>query len=197
MKINVKIFCVLLLAMFFSSCEWLPLQRDEEYMGKALDPNMNMSCLEFIESRQDIFSNLREAIRICGLEEYYSDLSIKRTYLLLNNNALNAAEIVNATTLEKIKELSDILLFHIIQGYYHGYGGTLNYDPTFVVTMWENPEAIMSLTLGQSKNSRVNQDVIRVMEQCGSSTVVVAVSSNYFLTNGIAHVLDNKCIYNK
>lgn len=192
-----KIFYIVLAVMFLSSCEWLPLQTGDDYDGKPLDTNTNMSCLEFIESRQDIFSNFREAISICEMEDYYSDQSTSRTYLLLSNTALTSAEVANATTPDKVQSLKNILLYHIVQGYYHGYGGTLNYDPTYVVTMWEDPTAIMSLTLGQSASSFTGQDVIRAMEQCGSSSTVTAVSSNYFLTNGVAHVLDRKCVYKK
>lgn len=194
-KISVLVI-TMVATIAFHSCEWLPLYTDEKYTGEALNGETGMNCMEFIESRPDIFSNLKEAIDICGIRDYYTQSNVKRTYLLLTNTALSAAEVANATTPEKITALRNVLLFHIVQGFYHAYG-TLSYDPAYVITLWKDPNAIMSLTLGQSASSFQNQDTVRAMDQCGSSSAVVAVSSNYFLTNGVAHVFDRKCVYKK
>lgn len=183
-----------LIAASLSSCELLPLQTNEKYRGEALDPHTGLSCMQYIESMPELFSNLREAIAVCGLEDYYTQTSEKLTYLLLTNTAILPAEVESAkiNAADRTKLRND-LLFHIVQGYYHGYG-TLNYDPIFVVTMYESPNAIMTLKLETHISDRNQEGTLKAMDQTGSS-VVTCVSSNYFFTNGVGHIFNARCRY--
>jgi len=194
---SIKALFLLIINSILISCEMLPLYTNPEYNGKALDINQNMTCWEFIESRPDLLSNMKTAIEICDLKDLYSQTSKKYTYLLLTNAAINEAELVDASTSEvKKNDLKNILLYHIIRGNYHAYG-TLGYDVVFVVTLWEDPNAIMSLKLGTSKTDYNIQDALFAMELCGNSVVRRARTSNLIMTNGPAHVFDNKLQYVK
>ena len=185
---------MILFAAVLNSCEMLPLQTDEKYHGTALDPNTGMSCLEFIESRPDLFTNLREAIKVCELESYYTQTSSKQTYLLLSDKAITTSEVELAKTdaAAKTKLIND-LRFHIIQGYYHAYG-TLNYDPIFVITCFDSPKAIMTIKLETHISNSAEEGAIKTMELTGQ-VVRKCVSSNHFFTNGVGHIFDLKSTY--
>lgn len=196
MKKTAHLIACLIMGVAFVSCEMLPLYTDPVYNGKPLDMNQHMTCWEFIKSRPDLLSNMKAAIDSCGMSDYYSQTQVIYTYLLLSNAALTQAEVQDATTTpEKRQALKNILLYHIIQGNY-GYG-TLGYNVVFVITLWQDPNAIMSLRLGTSSTDYNIQDGLYAMELCGNSTVRRARTSNLMMTNGPAHVFDSKLVYVK
>jgi hypothetical protein len=92
----------------------------------------------------------------------------------------------------KVPALKDILLFHIIKGSYHGYG-TLRYDVVHVETLLGG-DAKMSICISSDGN-QYERDRVKLMTDCGSSTVVYSIACNHICTNGPAHLLDTKCVY--
>lgn len=199
---TMKYIGILILALSLIGCDKLPLQRSYDYDPKPLDPHQYMTCWEYIEQDSRLAS-MKRAIERCALTEYYSQTAQKYTYLLLDETAftdyilpqLEAASVEEADT-EAMKE---ILLFHIIRGEYNGYNGTLSYDPSHVLTLWEDLDAVMTIKLYNDFDSLSQklQDRVTFMDQCGHSTVVYATMSNLLMTNGSAHILSRNCVYVK
>lgn len=199
---TMKYIGFLILALSLIGCDKLPLQRSYDYDPKPLDPHQYMTCWEYIEQDSRLAS-MKTAVERCALTEYYSQTAQKYTYLLLDETAftdyilpqLEAASIEEADT-EAMKE---ILLFHIIRGEYNGYNGTLSYDPSHVLTLWEDLDAVMTSKLYNDFDSLSQklQDRVTFMDQCGHSTVVYATMSNLLMTNGSAHILSRNCVYEK
>lgn len=199
---TMKYIGFLILALSLIGCDKLPLQRSYDYDPKPLDPHQYITCWEYIEQDSRLAS-MKTAVERCALTEYYSQTAQKYTYLLLDETAftdyilpqLEAASIEEADT-EAMKE---ILLFHIIRGEYNGYIGTLSYDPSHVLTLWEDLDAVMTIKLYNDFDSLSQklQDRVTFMDQCGHSTVVYATMSNLLMTNGSAHILSRNCVYEK
>ncbi len=74
--------------LVLTSCDKFPLQTSEDFEDSTLDPTLNMSAWEYIESDLVTFSSMKNAIEIAGMEEEYKSGSDK-TFLLLNNTALD------------------------------------------------------------------------------------------------------------
>ncbi|MDR2628046.1 MAG: hypothetical protein LBC40_08455, partial [Dysgonamonadaceae bacterium] len=66
----------------------LELQEDYEYKPANLDNNVYMSAWEFVESRQDLFSQLKRAVIHSEIDpSVYTQSEKKYTWILLNNSA--------------------------------------------------------------------------------------------------------------
>ena len=196
-----KIFYIIIALTSMSvmhSCELLPLQTDEKYEGRALNPYTGMNCLEFLETKTDdsgqrIFTNMRKAISICELEDLYSQTEEKLTYLLLDDTKLKDSEVETAEVdTDKREALRNKLLFHVLQGDYHAYG-TLSYAPTYVVTMYRSSDYVISVNLLKSDNR--NQEGRFVVSysniKTGKESSTYAYASNYLFTNGAGHILNS------
>jgi len=201
MKI-IKIYLLLAISVFLlGSC--LDIQDSYDYKPSNIDNNINMGTWEFINSRQDVFSILKEAIEKVGLQETYSQTSSIYTYILLKNTAftkstgifvnLGITSIDDINTAEKMLQLKNILLYHIIRGNYNGLG-TLNFDPINVITLWDSQDAIMTIKLDDA-SSITNYSTVVFNSLAGSSTPVRAVTSNLFAKNGTIHVVETQIIY--
>ena len=68
----------------FASCEKLALQKSYDYEGQAIDPHVNMTTWQFMQSRPDVFSLMSEAIEYAGMKSVYEQTDTKYTYLLIN-----------------------------------------------------------------------------------------------------------------
>lgn len=178
--------------MLFSSC--LDVQENYEYTPSNSSNEINMTAWDFIKSRPDIFSDLLDAVRKSGMDStlYYSN-SQKLTYLLLNNTAMSSLTStigpVNSTTNSK---WINVLSYHIIDGNYHGLG-TLNFDPTYVVTLWRSQDAIMTLQLESRNTFNYSRLVVNGLDPAWTAlttTFKYAVTSNLMCTNGVCHVLN-------
>lgn len=199
-QVNKILLALLLAAATFAGCEKLPLQRTSKYNPKALDRRQGVDCWTYINRSTDLVT-MREAIEICGMQDYYSEKH-GYTYLLLDETAfssyvlksLNVQDIGDAP----VDRLRDILLFHIIKGEYDSYNGALGYDPVFVITLWNSVDAVMTVKLyNDDSKSRTVQDKVTLMDQCGSSTSFRATTSDLLMTNGPAHILSRQCVYVK
>lgn len=199
-QVNKIIVAVLTAAMLFAGCEKLPLQRTHKYNPKALDRRQGVDCWTYINGNPGL-ATMREAIEKCSMQDYYSEDG-GYTYLLLDETAFSSY-ILKALNVQDIGDapedkLRDILLFHIIKGRYDSYNGAIGYDPVFVITLWNNVDAVMTIKLyNDDSKSRTLQDKVTFMDQCGNSTSFRATSSDLLMTNGPAHILSRHCVYVK
>lgn len=197
-----RLTLILTAALCLAACEKLPLQKQYKYDPKPLDPNQGVNCWQYISS-SDNLSTMKTAIELCGLTDYYSTSESKYTYLLLDETAFNSHILQKAAVPSVAEmdpdELTNLLLFHIIKGSYSSYYGTISYDPEHVITLWKSQDAVMTIKLfdAVSTHSQKQQDRVTLMDQCGSSTVVNATSSDILMTNGPAHILSRPCIYTR
>lgn len=184
----ISIGCVMLL----SGC--LGIQEDYKYTPSNSSNVVNMSVWDFMKSRPDAFSQLTDAVRSSKMDStLYSSSTKKYTYLLLNNTAMSSLTAilgpVNSTTKSK---WINVLSYHIVDGYYHGLG-TLNFDPTYVVTLWRSQDAIMTLQLESRNSFNYSRLVVNGLDPAWTlltSTYKYAVTSNLMCTNGVCHVLN-------
>ena len=131
-------------AVSIASCT-LKLQKNEKYEGKALDPHENVTAWEFMQKHSDIFSNMMKAVETCGLKDYYTQTSKTYTYIVFSEEEM-AKSIANIqANPSEIPLLKDTLLFHIVDGDYHGYG-TLSFMPVDVTTLL-GPDYRMTMAL--------------------------------------------------
>jgi len=93
---NIKRFIVpslFLLSIVFNACEKLPLQKGFKYTQSFYDNKIDMSVMDFMESRTDMFSGMLAAIEYVDTDPEYKDVKEMysqpgNTYLLLHDNAL-------------------------------------------------------------------------------------------------------------
>ena len=202
MMIMKRIYFILMtIALLAVSCDKLPLQKSHDFDPKPLDPHQGITCWEYVTKTYDL-QLMKQAVEKCGMEELYAQQKAEYTYLLLDDTAFNsyvftqleAGSIADADA----DKLRDILLFHIIKGEYSSYNGMLGYEPVHVLTLWNSLDAVMTIKLNNDKSlSSKRQDKVTLMDQCGSSTVIYARTSDLLMTNGPAHILSRNCVYVK
>ncbi len=195
---------IICMCFSLSSC----LQKDADYYGEPLNPKVNMTAWEYMQSRPDAFSRMIEAVNYTGLSGYYSQTSKKYTYLLLNNVAMNqflskygAGDFV-AIDVEKVKKL---LLYHIINGEYHAYNQKLPIEPMYVKTFLEGQDGLLTIKVEKSdQSSAVFQDQIIngnvVVNDNGSnfsSGKINSVTTNILSNNGPIHVFRDYAFYKR
>ena len=194
-------FILMTLAVLTASCDKLPLQKSYPYNPTSLDPHQGVTCWQYICSAEDL-SIMEAAVVKCGLQDLYSQEKMEYTYLLLDDTAFNSYVFrqlgVSSLDEAEAEEVRNILLFHIIKGEYSSYNGILSYEPIFILTLWDNQDAVMTIKLNNDKSlSSRRQDKVTLMDQCGSSTLVYARTSDLLMTNGPAHILSRNCLYVK
>ncbi|MEI8271756.1 MAG: fasciclin domain-containing protein [Paludibacter sp.] len=186
--ISISFACIL----FLTSC--LGIQENYEYTPVNCSTEVKMNVWDFIKSRPDAFSQFEDAIRSSGMDTtLYSSGSTKYTYLLLDNTAMSSLTtlIGNVSSSTKSKWIN-VLSYHIADGYYHGLG-TLNFDPTYVVTLWRSQDAIMTLQLESRNTFNYSRLIVNGLDPAWTSlinTYKYAVTSNLMCTNGVCHVLN-------
>lgn len=100
-NIRQYILPVLLSCTAFSACEKLPLQPGYDYEKSFYDNKLNMTAMEFMKSRTDLFSSMLEAIDYVDSDPAYKDIkplysATGYTYLLLANTALSNPDDANS-----------------------------------------------------------------------------------------------------
>ena len=202
MMIMKRIYFILMaIALLAVSCDKLPLQKSHDFDPKPLDPHQGITCWEYVTKTYDL-QLMRQAVEKCGLTELYSQEKAEYTYLLLDDSAFTTYVFpqIAASSVEEADAdaLRNILLFHIIKGEYSSYNGMLSYEPVHVLTLWSSLGAVMTIKLNNDKTlSSKRQDKVTLMDQCGSSTVIYARTSDLLMTNGPAHILSRNCVYVK
>lgn len=194
-------FILMTIALLAVSCDKLPLQKSHDFDPKPLDPHQGITCWEYVTKTYDL-QLMKQAVEKCGLTELYSQEKAEYTYLLLDDSAFTTYVFpqIEASSVEEADAdaLRNILLFHIIKGEYSSYNGMLSYEPAHVLTMWNSLDAVMTIKLNNYKTlSSKRQDKVTFMDQCGSSTVIYARTSDLLMTNGPAHILSRNCLYVK
>lgn len=186
---------LILLAIITAANSCLKLQTWEKYEGKAVNVELGISCWEYLQQNSETFPSMIRAIELASLEDCYSQSTEKYTFILLSEKAISSyvTNLGDNPTSSQILKLRSLLLFHIIRGQYDAYSN-LTYSVQFVDTLLEGDER-MSMVLTRELTSRGGVDRIQFMNDCGSSSVVTAVRSNYILSNGAAHVVDSYCQY--
>ena len=188
MKQIVVLLCCTLL---FSGCLGIP--EDYKYVPSNIDNKIDMNVWDFIKSRPDVFSELRDAIRNSEMDStlYYSN-ERDYTYLLLNNSAITDLKATFGTiSPSNVNQWRNVLSYHIVDGNYHALG-TLNFDPTYVVTLWRSQDAVMTLQLENRNTFNYSRLVVNGLDPAWNSLTVsykYAVTSNLMCTNGVCHVL--------
>ena len=202
MMIMKRIYLILMtIALVAVSCDKLPLQKSHDFDPKPLDPHQGITCWEYVTKTYDL-QLMKQAVEKCGLTELYSQEKAEYTYLLLDDSAFTTYVFpqIEVSSVEEADAdaLRNILLFHIIKGEYSSYNGMLSYEPAHVLTMWNSLDAVMTIKLNNYKTlSSKRQDKVTFMDQCGSSTVIYARTSDLLMTNGPAHILSRNCLYVK
>ncbi len=198
-----RLLAILMVLLTCSSCD-LALQKDHDYHPETLEPHVDMTAWEYLNTRTDIFSSLIEALEFTGLDEYYKQNDHLYTFLALTNTAMktymnNAAP--GVTELEELNEpqqadLVKTLKYHIVDGEYSSYG-QLPVEPIFVITLLSGKESGL-MTMLVRKNpwqADAGKIIINDAGSNGNSPMRSAVSSNIMPTNGVVHVFNNYCYY--
>lgn len=183
-----------------AGCGDMALQTDADYDSSVLDPHIPMTAWEYFETRTDIFSDFIAAIEYAGLKEYYTQTEREYTYLALTNAAIKtyAGNLgFNAITECPVEGVRDMLLYHIVDGFYSGYG-ELPVEPIFVLTLLRGEQGLMTLLTRKNPwMADAGKVVVNNTGSNGASPMRLAVSSNIMPTNGVIHVFDNYCYYKK
>ncbi len=191
---------LLLAVAAIAGCSDMKLQTDADYDASVLDPHIDMTAWEYLESRPDIFSKFMAAVEYADMKAYYTQNDRAYTFLVLTDGAVN--NFVGAqgcTTVEEcpVEEVRDLIRYHIVDGEYSSYGD-LPVEPIFVLTLRRGEQGLMTmLTRKNPWMADAGKVVVNNTGSNGSSPMRLAVSSNIMPTNGVVHVFDNYCYYKK
>ncbi|MBR5351929.1 MAG: hypothetical protein IK124_11955 [Prevotella sp.] len=218
--INILFGVVLLFGM--TSCELFGLdyQEDADFVAKKTDNNVNMTALQFINSRPDIFSSLIDAIEYTGLQSLYEETG--NTFILLTNNALsqwdsqkncywNREQVIGSdgkkvhgstwSQYDKNK-VAELLKYHIIKGEYSFHN--LDANTVWAETYGEGKfsytkdgetlpgdTAVMSIMIGYDRNLPIQFNNYEWNYRgVLSASTACCRTTNIHLINGYAHVTD-------
>lgn len=192
-------FCWTILAL--TSCE-LSLQKDYDYESSVADPYVKVAAWEFFQDHKDQFSELIAAIEYTGLKDYYTQTDNKYTFLALNNVAMRDyrdKEFAGAASILDCDQakVRDMLLYHIIDGEYSSYG-QLQVEPMFVLTLLKGESGLMTMSVWKNPwQAAVGKIIVNQSGSNGKSPQRQAKTSNILPTNGVVHVFEDYCKYQK
>lgn len=199
-KITYKISLFLMLFVL-ASCD-LDLQKNYDYEASVDDPHVDMTAWEFFQTRQDIFSELIEAIEYTDLVEYYSQTENMYTYLALNNTGMKTYRENVFPGIASIKDcdketVKNMLLYHIVDGEYSSYGD-LNVDPMYVLTLLSGEKGLMTMAVWKNPwQAAVGKIIVNQTGSNAKSPQRTAKTSNILPVNGVIHIFENYCYYQK
>lgn len=192
-------FCWSVLAL--TSCD-LSLQKDYDYESSVADPYVKVTAWEFFQDHKDMFSELIAAIEYTDLKDRYTQTDNKYTFLALNNVAMQAYILdkfpgeTSITDCDK-GTVKDLLLYHIIDGEYSSYG-QLQVEPMFVLTLLKGENGLMTMSVWKNPwQAAVGKIIVNQTGSNGKSPQRQAKTSNILPTNGVIHVFENYCKYQK
>lgn len=192
-------FCWSILVL--TSCD-LSLQKDYDYESSVADPHVKVTAWEFLQDHKDLFSELIAAIEYTDLKDRYTQTDNKYTFLALNNVAMQAYILdkfpgeASITDCDK-ETVKDMLLYHIIDGEYSSYG-QLQVEPMFVLTLLKGENGLMTLSVWKNPwQAAVGKIIVNQTGSNGKSPQRQAKTSNILPTNGVIHVFENYCKYQK
>jgi hypothetical protein len=208
------IFALGLAMTLLSSCEkitGLKLQEPYEFEPGLIDNRINMTALEFIKSRPDLFSSLIEAINYAQMEDFYTQQNA--TYFLTTNNALRETSNANSYFIRNqipnpaynpsapapgvlptipasaweqypVDKVKEFLRFHTLQGAYSY--ENLNSTPTWFPTFGTTDSSKVNMYLNQDRNPYL---YLNNWPNSRTSNFRPR-TSNLRATNGYVHVID-------
>lgn len=209
-----KTALVLLLCPFFlTSCELFGLDYQDSYnydYNAGMPSNkVNMSAFEFIQSRNDLFSILEEAILYAGVENEFKRSGM--TYLLLTDQAFNSTttddqsyfqthqitytdettgELVsyapNSMTVYPKEQVKEFLLYHIVKGAYTF--TNMPIEPTWFETLSTDPAQKVNMYILKDRNPNI---VFNNFDGHYKSTIKPRTSNLYNSDGSYMHVLDS------
>lgn len=134
----IKLLIIALISIFgFSRCQLAGLDFQEpfkyDYEIGTYSNETNMTAWEFIQSRPDLFSVLKEGIEYAGMQSNFEQADC--TYLLLTNAAFNSTDLNFFSThtfpdpndtsvmiipqtlkLYSVEQVKELLLYHTVKG---------------------------------------------------------------------------------
>jgi uncharacterized surface protein with fasciclin (FAS1) repeats len=211
---NVNKLMVILIAsagIVLTSCEKFPLQRSTEYETSFYKNDLDMSVMDFILARQDIFLNLNEALAYVDEDPAYSDIkqlynSQGNTFFLPSDVAMAAFFAANPipnpaggtpTTVPAFSvrdiakdKVAAMLRYHVVFGE-RGFNGGLTvvktWYPTAAYNAQTNPTGVMNLYMNKNRDGR-----LYINNYTGAPVADVRPRTpNLIATNGVVHVMDN------
>lgn len=198
----IKLFSLLLLMNLFHSCD-MPLQTDYDYDASVIDPHVEMTAWEFLQTRPELFTTFVDAVEYTGLEKYYKQNDSLYTFLVLTEKAMIAyMKSVNpsAISIEDCdkQRVTEMIKYHIIEGRYSTHYNELEAEPMFVPTLLRNEKGLMTMLVRKSPwNKLVGKVVVNDAGSNGNSPYRQARTSNILPTNGVIHVFDSYNYYAK
>lgn len=202
MKKIIKLFKLLLVLAVAHSCD-MPLQTDYEYESSVLDPHVEMTAWEYLQTRPELFTTFKNAIEYTNLDSYYKQNDSLYTFLVLTEKAMLAyMKSLNpsAVSIEDCdrQKVSDMIKYHIIEGRYSTHYNELQSEPMFVPTLLRNEKGLMTMLVRKSPWSKlVGKVVVNDAGSNGNSPYRQARTSNIIPNNGVIHVFDSYCYYAK
>lgn len=169
---------VIILPLFLASCEMFGLEFQKPYVYdyEAGVPNnhLNLTTLDFIRSRPDLFTVLNEAITYAEMENLYKEANA--TYLLPTDNAFNSENssdlsyfqthkltfiqgqdtsivIPTSMTVYPKEQVKEFLLYHVVKGKYTW--SNLPAEPTWYDTFASADTAKVNMYLIKDRNPNI------------------------------------------
>ncbi|MDR0895336.1 MAG: fasciclin domain-containing protein [Prevotellaceae bacterium] len=196
-----KIYTLLMCCLMLAGCG-LDLQQDYDYKPSVDDPHVYVTAWEYFQANPEQFSELTEAIEYTGLKEYYAQNQKMYTFLALNNDGMKAYRESVFPGKASISEcdpdkVRNMLLYHIVDGEYSSYG-QLQVEPMFVLTLLEGEQGLMTITVWKNPwQAAVGKILVNQTGSNGKSPQRNAKTSNILPTNGVIHIFDKYCYYQK
>lgn len=197
-------FTLLIVVFAWMSCDNLQLQTNYDYESEALDPHINMTAWEFMNSRPDIFSIMIDAVKYAEMENVYSQTDSVMTYLFINNTGMesyvNARGLASITSAD-VNKIRKLLQYHIIKGEYHAYAKKLPVEPIYVKNLLNEEDGLLTIKVNKSSQPSVGSPiangnvVINETSSNFSSKRISSITSNLMPTNGVIHVFSDFSYY--
>ena len=208
MKMKRFIFCSMaafvLLAM--TSCEGFKLQTDYHYTSQPLDPHVNMTAWEYMQSRVDL-SEMVDAVKYAEMEDYYSQTENVVTYLFINNDGManfreSHAQVQKIEYCDK-EQVQRLLLYHMVLGEYHSMNKKLPVEPIYVKTFLEGEWGLMTIKVNKSSSNSIGSPIANGNIVCNETSSnfrskrISSVTSNILPTNGVIHIFNDYSMFRK
>jgi hypothetical protein len=200
------LFIAMALLTVFGGCKKLPLQKNYEFSGEAVDPHVNMTAWAFMQSRPDVFSLMTDAVKYADMVSFYEQMDVKYTYLFINNTGMAAfiakygVLTVQNIDVEKVKKM---LRYHIIEGEYHAYDKKLPVEPIYVKTLLKGEDGLLTIKVNKSAAGSIGSPIANgniVLNLLNSNFLSVSsssVTSNLMPLNGVIHVFPSVAYYRR
>lgn len=209
-SIILKSSFIVFIGFVFLACEMLPLQQNFHYDGEAIDIHVNMSAYDWLYSKGDEFNKMIEAIEYAEMSDYYKQDSLEYTFLVIKNTALenwaNNNGVLEISDLPKDK-VRNFIKYHIIKGRYAVYYNESPIEPSFVKTLLNGEDGLMTLNCVKSSYPIYYTNdgpvitsgniMINALYSNGSSPQRSSHTTNIITLNGVIHVFGDYSFYKR